>query len=155
LEVGMLDVPCEPPSVLWCEICGHCADLVLVLPDGTQSAACLRDRIDLPARPPGTRVLERRYGRWCHGRVSLADLAGSDLHLPCESCGGAGAVVWGVRTGEGHWETVSCLGCLPPRGSTHSGVTTRAHLGWDERAGAWRPRSARWWPRLPTAARPS
>jgi hypothetical protein len=142
----MLEIPCEPPTVQECETCGHPADVVLTLPDGTLAAACWRDRIDLPVAVPGTRRAERRFGRWCTGRIAVADLAGGDLRLPCEACGGPGDVVWEVRTDDAHWETVSCLGCLPPAVPTHSGVTTRAHLEWDAAAGAWRSRPARWWP---------
>jgi hypothetical protein len=124
-------------------------DATPVKPDGDVATACWRHRIDLPAPshlPDGTRRVERRFGRWCGGRVSVEQLLGSTLYLACEGCGAPGVVVYELVTDEANWQTVTCRGCVPPSRATHIGATLRALSTRDASGLPWRGVDETWWP---------
>ena len=153
----MLDVPATPPARERCDICGFPADLAVLTAQGGLSVACLRDRVTLPAPGRGDRLLERRFGRWCAGRIAVDQLLGSTVELDCEGCGGPGVVVYRLTTPDGHWETVACLACLPPRIRTGR-AAARLPASVVQQAlarrvrGTWRAAAERWWPARPRPA---
>jgi hypothetical protein len=142
----MLDVPDATPVKQRCDSCGFPADVALVMPDGDVATACRRHRIDLPAVPDGTRRVERRFGRWYGGRVSVEQLVGSTLYLECEACGVPGSVVYELRTPEACWQTVACRACLPATVAVHGGVIMRALATRDAVPLEWRSVPDTWWP---------
>ncbi len=151
----MLDVPAAPPARQRCDICGFPADLAVLFADGRLAVACLRDRVTLPDRHDGDQLLERRFGRWCAGRISVQELVGSTVDLDCEGCGLPGIVVYRLTTADGHWETVACLACLPPRIRPPRILPPRVPGSVRQQAlarrvrGTWHAAGERWWPAHP------
>jgi hypothetical protein len=138
----VLDLPAPPPDVVTCDVCGGPAVLAQRVPGRPDEAVCVRHRAFLspaPEEPAGVERLELRWGRWCGGQASVAEVLGSGRPLPCEACGGAGEVIWSVENDGGRWLGVLCLACLEPAPATTtpSQIRSRALGRWD--GARWRP----------------
>ncbi len=122
---NVIDVPARVPTRLTCDTCGYTADVAYVLPGGRYLAACWRDRINLPTPDPDADRIERRYGRWYRGSVTVEALVGSEIDLDCEACGGPAGLVVEQRTDDARWQTATCHRCRPVLGAHHSGALDR------------------------------
>ncbi|MBI4942661.1 MAG: hypothetical protein HY830_18125 [Actinobacteria bacterium] len=154
----MLDLPARPPDVVTCDVCGGPAVLARRAPGRLDEAVCVRHRAFLSPAPQdraGVEHLELRWGRWCGGQASVAEVLASARPLPCEACGAAGEVIWGVENEGGRWHAVLCLDCLEPAPATAgpSQISSRGLGRWD--GARWLPVDAGWRPpRRPAAVPP-